>query len=120
MSAGFDVERMRAAKRGDPGLLAVFLFLAGLGMATLWSASSGYALSLGKSGGYFVIRQTLYLVPSLLVFLVCAFVSLDDIRAKIGPITLIGLASLLLPFVPGLGENRNGASRWIDLPSSWV
>jgi cell division protein FtsW len=115
MSVGFDVERMRAAKSGDPGLLAVFLLLAGLGMATLWSASSGYALSLGKSGGYFVARQALYLVPSLLVFLVCAFVSLDDIRAKIGPITIIGLASLLLPFVPGLGENRNGASRWIDL-----
>ncbi len=109
------MERMRTAKGGDPGLLAAFLLLAGLGMATLWSASSGYAISLGKSGAYFVIRQALYLVPSTLVFILCAYVPIDKIRSKIGPITLIGLGALLLPFVPGLGENRNGASRWIDL-----
>jgi len=115
MSTGFDVERMRAARPGDPGLLAAILLLAGLGMATLWSASSGYALSLGKSGAYFVIRQALYLLPSIFVFLACAYLPLEAVRAKIGPITLVGLASLLLPFVPGLGENKNGAARWIDL-----
>jgi len=109
------VERMRAAKGGDPGLLAAFLLLVGLGLATLWSASSGYAISLGKSGGYFAIRQAFYLIPSILVFVLCAYVPIDAIRAKIGLVTLIGLGALLLPFVPGLGENRNGASRWIDL-----
>lgn len=115
MSSGFDVERMRVANSGDPSLLAVFFLLAGLGLATLWSASSGYAISLGKSAGYFVIRQAVYLVPSILVFVLCAYLPLDRIRSRISLITLIGLGSLLLPFVPGLGENRNGASRWIDL-----
>ncbi|HTX73763.1 MAG TPA: putative peptidoglycan glycosyltransferase FtsW, partial [Rectinemataceae bacterium] len=115
MATGFDVERMKSAKAGDPALLAAILLLAGLGMATLWSASAGYAISLGKGGAYFVVRQSLYLLPSILVFIACAFIPLESIRSKIGPITLIGLASLLLPFIPGLGENRNGAARWIRL-----
>jgi cell division protein FtsW len=94
--------------------LAAFL-LAVVGLAALWSASSGYAISLGKGHAYFFLRQALFLAPSILVFFVCAMVPLEAIRARIGPITLVGLALLFLPFIPGLGENRNGATRWIDL-----
>jgi cell division protein FtsW len=89
--------------------------LAGVGIAALWSASSEYALSLGRSSGYFALRQAAFLVPAALMFWICARVDLDALRSKAGIITLIALAGLLLPFVPGLGENRNGATRWIDL-----
>ena len=96
-------------------MLAAVALLAGVGVAALWSASSEYALSLGRSSGYFALRQAAYLVPSALVFWFCARVDLDKLRSKAGLITLVSLATLLLPFVPGLGENRNGATRWIDL-----
>ncbi len=112
---GFEAERTRAAERGDPSLLAALFLLAGTGLAALWSASSGYALSLGKGPQHFALRQLAFMGPSLLVFLACASIPLEKLRAKVGPITLGALASLFLPFLPGLGESRNGASRWIDL-----
>ncbi|HET7838925.1 MAG TPA: putative peptidoglycan glycosyltransferase FtsW, partial [Rectinemataceae bacterium] len=95
--------------------LAATCLLAGVGLASLWSASAGYALSIGKGAHYFVLRQALYYLPALAAFLVCALVPLERLRAKVGIITIVGLGLLFLPFIPGLGENRNGASRWIDL-----
>jgi cell division protein FtsW len=115
LRTGFDAERTRAAQPGDTGLLAAVFLLAGTGLAALWSASSGYALSLGKAAQHFALRQALFMVPAALVFALSAAVPLEAVRAKIGPITLGALACLFLPFLPGLGENRNGASRWIDL-----
>jgi len=96
-------------------MLAAVLLLAGVGLAALWSASSEYALSLGRSSGYFALRQALFLLPSALVFWACASVDLAKLRARTGVLTLAALGLMLLPFIPGLGENRNGATRWIDL-----
>jgi cell division protein FtsW len=115
MRLGFDAERASSERQGDRGMLAAIALLAGVGVAALWSASSEYAISLGKDSGYFALRQAMFLAPALLAFWACASIDLDAIRAKTGVITLVALASLLLPFVPGLGENRNGATRWISL-----
>jgi cell division protein FtsW len=115
MRSGFEAERQRAARRGDRGMLAAVLLLALLGVAALWSASSEYAISLGRGSGYFALHQALFLLPSALVFWASASVDLDALRARTGAATLVALGLLLLPFIPGLGENRNGATRWIDL-----
>ncbi len=115
MRAGFEAERARGERRGDRGMLAAVFLLAGIGVAALWSASSEYALSLGRRSSYFALRQAVFLVPAALVFWACATVRLEAIRAKTGALTLIALVLMLLPFVPGLGENRNGATRWLDL-----
>ena len=115
MMLGFEAERMNAARRGDGGFLAAVVLLAGMGVAILWSASSEFALSLGRPSGYFALRQAVFLVPSALVFWACATVDLDTLRKRTGALTLVALGLMLLPFIPGLGENRNGATRWVDL-----
>ena len=115
MRSGFEAERASAARRGDRGMLAAVFLLAGIGVSALWSASSEYALSLGRPSSYFVLRQAVFLIPSAFVFWACASIDLDVLRSRTGALTLIALALLLLPFIPGLGENRNGATRWIDL-----
>jgi cell division protein FtsW len=116
MRAGFEVERMRPGEGGDPVLLAAVILLAGTGIAALWSASSGYAVSIGKEPGYFAIRQLLYLAPAALIFLACCIVDLDLLRSKAGILTLIGLAALFLPFLPSpLGVKRNGATAWVNI-----
>lgn len=115
MPKGFDVEHMAQAPERDGVLLASLFLLVGAGLAALWSASSGYALSLGKDASFFMLKQARYMPFALALFILCALCPLDRIRAYIGPITIIALLSLLLPFIPVLGENRNGASRWIDL-----
>lgn len=113
--SGFAAEPMAQGRRENGPFLATLVLLAGTGLATLWSSSSGFALSLGKPASYFLTKQLLFCIPALAVFAFLAFLPLESLRAKVGPLTLIGLASLLLPFLPGLGENRNGASRWVDL-----
>jgi cell division protein FtsW len=115
MRNGFDVERTKATEPGDTGLLTAVFLLAGTGFAALWSASSGYALSLGKSSYYFALRQAMFMAPAAFLFILASAIPLERIRAKVVPITLCALACLFLPFLPGVGENRNGASRWIDL-----
>jgi cell division protein FtsW len=115
MRSGFDAERVGSGTRGDRAMLVSTLLLAGVGISALWSASSEYALSIGRPSSYFALRQAAYLLPAIVVFWICAKADLDKLRTKAGVVTLVALAGLLLPFVPGLGENRNGATRWIDL-----
>jgi len=115
MRIKFEAEGVRASDRGDRALLAAAFLLAGTGLASLWSASAGYAISLGKAPGHFALRQLVFAAPAVLVFAVAALAPLERLRSKIMPITLMALASLFLPFMPGLGGSRNGASRWIDL-----
>ena len=109
---GFSMERPLSRSGGDNVILAVLFLLAGIGLANLYSASYGFALSIDKLPGYFAMRQLLWFVPAITVFGICAFISLDFIKRHIGLLTLGSLMLLLLPFVPFLGITKNGASRW--------
>ncbi len=117
MALGFEVERTYSSRRGDAAFLAAAALLAGTGMAVLYSASYGYALSLQKTASHFLLRQAGYAPLALLVFLAGAFLPLDRLRSLVKPLTLLALAALLLPFIPGIGINKNGASRWIGIGS---
>ena len=112
MLGGFSMERPLSRSGGDNVILAVLFLLAGIGLANLYSASYGFALSIDKLPGYFAMRQLLWFVPAITVFGICAFISLDFIKRHIGLLTLGSLMLLLLPFVPFLGITKNGASRW--------
>jgi cell division protein FtsW len=117
MAVGITLENVLGPeRRGSDRLLSSGLFLvAGTGFAALWSASTGYAISIGKPSWWFALRQLAFYVPALGLFALAAFTPLEAIRKRVGLLTIIGLASLLLPFMPVIGEHRNGASRWIDL-----
>jgi len=117
MALGFDVERTYSSKKGDTALLAATVLLFGAGLAVLYSSSYGYALSLQKPAAHFLLRQLSYAPMALLIFLAGAFVPVDRLRSLVKPLTLLALATLLLPFIPGIGVNRNGATRWIGIGS---
>ena len=115
MALGFDVERTYSGRKGDAALLAATILLFGTGLVVLYSASYGYALSLQKSAAHFLLRQLSYAPMALVIFLVCSFIPIDRLRSVVKPLTLLALAALLLPFVPGIGVNKNGATRWIGI-----
>ncbi len=117
MPAGFDMERTYPGRGGDSYLLASMALLFGTGLAVLYSASYGYALSLQKPASHFLIRQLGYAPLALLVFLVCAFVPAERLKSLVKPLTLLALVALILPFIPGIGVSRNGATRWIGIGS---
>ena len=110
--SGFSMERPLSRSGGDNLMLAILFLLGGIGLANLYSASYGFALSIGKHPGYFALRQLLWFVPATAVFGLCSFISFDFIKRHIGLLTLGSLMLLLLPFMPFLGITKNGASRW--------
>jgi len=117
MAAGIALDPSFGPRRPgtDRVLLASLLLVAGTGFAALWSASTGYALSLGRPAWWFAVRQLWFYLPAGAIFVLCATVPLEALRRRVGLLTLLSLASLLLPFLPLIGSSRNGAARWIDL-----
>ena len=97
------------------GFLGSFATLTLMGFIAMWSASSGYGIRMNQKASYFALRQAIFSVPAIIVFIVSSRIPLDKVRSLIGPLTLASLLSLLLPFIPGLGVEINGAKRWIDL-----
>ncbi len=117
MNHGFTMERPFGRIGGDTALLGALVLLVGLGMASLYSASYGYAMSLGKPGGYFAFRQLLWLIPAALAFGIGSLVPLELLQRFMSAIVLGSIILLLLPFMPGIGINKNGASRWFGFGS---
>ena len=112
MNSGFAMDRPFGRVGGDPALLGALALIVGVGLASLYSASYGYAMSLGKAPSYFVGRQLLWLLPSVAIFVAGAFVSLDYLSRMMGVLVLGSMMLLLLPFLPVIGITKNGASRW--------
>ena len=112
MYGGFMMEKPLGRVGGDPGMLVSLALLVGVGLACLYSASYGFALSLGKPAGYFAVRQLIWMAPAAAIFAFGAFLPLDAARRWIGVAVIGSLAMLVLPFVPGIGITKNGASRW--------
>ncbi|TFG84766.1 MAG: cell division protein FtsW [Spirochaetales bacterium] len=120
MSAAFTMERPFGQTKGDGLLLSGLVLLAGIGLANLYSASYGFAMALGRAPSYFALRQAFWMLPSVAAFLVAAAVPAEFWRDRAGFIALASIVLLILPFVPGIGIVKNGASRWIGFGSITV
>ncbi|MBU0955898.1 MAG: putative lipid II flippase FtsW [Spirochaetes bacterium] len=107
------MERSVDRTHADYTLLVCIMVLAVLGVATLYSASYGYALTLGLKPGHFALRQLMYFMPpSIILFVLASFIKISFVRKMAGIIVLLTLVLLALPFVPGIGITKNGAPRW--------
>jgi cell division protein FtsW len=94
-------------------LLALIVSLNLLGLVMVLSASSVTALDEHGSSWYITMRQGIWMTIGLVVMLVV--MRIDYHRWRRWSTPLLGLSGflLLLVFVPGLGMNVNGASRWL-------
>ena len=91
------------------------LLMFGTGLVTLYSASYAFALRFFRDGNYFIIRQVIFGGAGLLLFFIFSIIDLDRIRKFILP--LVGISAFLcfLTRIPGIGVERYGASRWIEI-----
>nr|WP_253676877.1 putative lipid II flippase FtsW [Treponema sp. OMZ 788] len=91
------------------------LLLFGVGFATLYSGSIHYAQRFFDNHLYFVGKQIKHFIAGIAAMMIFLFIDFSTIRKMLPVIMLITLVLCLLPFVPGIGEERNGASRWVNI-----
>ncbi len=104
------------SRKSDSGLIISMLLLFALGLFTLYASSESYATRAFGDSMYFVKRQMLSMSLGLVLMIVIMCVPLSFIRRCLPFIYCGTLLLCLLTFIPGIGDERNGASRWIKLP----
>ena len=102
----------------DQGLLWVTLILLGIGLVMVYSSSIALAeadRATGHQSTYYLIRHSIYLVISLAAAAI-TFQIPTQMWQKLAPyLFLIGMATLALVLIPGIGREVNGSRRWISL-----
>lgn len=102
-------------KKGDILLILSIVLLWGLGMFTLFVSTPNTAERLFGDKFYFVRRQLIWSAMGMALMMCTAFVPMNVIRRFL-PVIVIGCFFLcLLTLVPGLGDTKKGASRWIHV-----
>ncbi|MDR1839379.1 MAG: putative lipid II flippase FtsW [Treponema sp.] len=110
----FAAEKVQRQKTVHLFYVCVIL-LFGTGLVTLYSASYSFAMRFFNDGNYFIIRQLVFAGAGIVLFIFFSRINLEILRKFIIP--LVGLAAFLcaLTLVPGIGVERYGASRWIEI-----
>ncbi|MEZ0231681.1 MAG: putative lipid II flippase FtsW [Methylophilaceae bacterium] len=102
----------------DQALLWVTLILLGIGLVMVYSASIALAeadRATGHQTTYFLVRQAIYIAISIAGGFV-AFQVPTETWQKIAPyLFIMGIVSLILVLIPGVGRNVNGSQRWLSL-----
>lgn len=99
----------------DTPLLVTTLFLLGLGLVMIASASIGIAEKQLGDPFYYLLRQGLFTAMGLALAVTAAQIPLS-IWQRSGPLLVTISALLLLAlFLPGLGRTVNGSTRWLML-----
>jgi len=109
------VQQVEKVQRGqiDYFLLVIIILLFGVGLSVLFSASYVHAEKLGKNPQYFFNKQIIWLVLGGFFAYLISRAPLALIRKSIPYVLASAFLISLLPFVPGLGKDINGARRWI-------
>ena len=113
----FDVERAQNQKTAIHLFYFCVILLLGTGLVTLYSASYSFAMRFFRDGNYFIFRQLLFGTAGIVLFFVFSFINLELLRKCIMPFVIIAMFLCALTFVPGIGIERYGASRWIQIGS---
>ena len=109
----FESDAPGKKERTDHIFTASVILLTGWGLVTLYSASYAHAERFFRSGMFFLNRQLLPGFIGIIMFFIFSRINLELFR-KLIPIMVFGTFFLCcLTFVPGIGVEKNGATRWI-------
>lgn len=100
----------------DIWLLVSILLLWGLGIFTLYISSQDFAIRRFHNPMYFVNRQLICSLAGFVLFFAFLFVDMNIIKKFVGIIVLASIILCILTFIPGIGEEKNNARRWIKMP----
>lgn len=103
--------------RASGTLLLCVALLFAMGLVMVFNTTSAEVVSrdLDRSTAHALLKQMLYAVVGLGGAALVWWVGYEKILQKSGPLLLVGTLLLLLVFVPGIGQQINGAYRWISV-----
>ncbi|MDR0313541.1 MAG: FtsW/RodA/SpoVE family cell cycle protein, partial [Treponema sp.] len=111
----FEADMPGRIKRADHIFVAAVFLLTGWGLVTLYSASYARGLRFSQNGFYYVSRQAILGAVGIILFLIFSKANLEKLR-KLTPLMVVGTFVLCcLTFFPGIGVEKNGATRWIGI-----
>jgi cell division protein FtsW len=99
----------------DWPLIFIFIAILGVGLVTLASASFSSAQQFYGNEFYFIYRQFLAILIGLGCLAITIITPIETLEKYSGYLLIIALVLLILVFVPGVGQKRNGSWRWINL-----
>ncbi|MDT8427717.1 MAG: putative lipid II flippase FtsW [Pseudomonadales bacterium] len=105
-------------KQGVSGintLLLVFVLLMSMGLLMMTSASVELGNSNYGDPFYFIKRQLVFLLLSVMLMALTIKIRLNFWYSSSGILLLGGFVMLVLVLIPGVGKVVNGSARWLDL-----
>lgn len=106
-------KKVRKIKSIDFTFLIVVLMLLAYGLIMVFSASSASAHYLYGDAFYFIKRQFLWALVGLVAMFFTSRLNYKLYYKFALPILLIAIVLLILVKIPGIGQVRNGARRWL-------
>lgn len=99
----------------DIHLLFAVLFLVGIGIVMVYSASSAVALKKFGSGYYFLKKQALFSLLGIVTLVLCSHIPYRVYRMLAYPLLIGSVGLLLAVLFSGLGLAAGGSLRWLRL-----
>ena len=99
----------------DARLLFPVLFLVGIGIVMVYSASSALALKRFGNSYFFIKKQALFALVGLIALVVGRHFPYRALRPLAYPAIALTLGLLLAVLLTGLGHTAGGATRWLRL-----
>ncbi|MHC6202334.1 putative lipid II flippase FtsW [Breznakiellaceae bacterium SP9] len=115
MASYIHIEKTGRPLQIDHILSASILLLTGLGLVTLYSSSYAYAERVFGNGLYLFSRQLVLGLIGIVFYFVACRINITLLRRFIKPLVLFSALLCVLTFFPGIGVEKNGASRWISI-----
>ncbi|MBR9982393.1 MAG: putative lipid II flippase FtsW [Desulfatitalea sp.] len=109
------VARAGSGPTYDVPLLFAVLFLVGMGIVMVYSASSAVALEKFGSGAFFLKRQVIFALLGIVILVLYSHIPFRYYRSLTYPLLLMALGLLVAVQISGLGVGAGGAQRWLRL-----
>jgi len=108
------VRAIREAPLGyDFKLLFPVLFLVGIGIVMVYSASSALAMKKFGADYYFLKKHAILSLLGLITLILCRHIPLTFFRSFAYPLIILAIILLVAVFIPGFGFTAGGSTRWL-------
>ena len=99
----------------DQTLILSIVILCSIGLVMVSSATLDYSYEKTGSSFYFITRHSIYMILGIISASVLSRIKLNFFNDYSKYFLILSFILSLMVFLPGLGREINGATRWLDL-----